>query len=89
MLHFIFYDYFIKKYPQYNKKKYSFYIWHISEIFNGIIQNSFPWLKIFKITGQSYPEHQKIIKHLKKKYYTLPEAEKIILDILNLLKEKN
>jgi len=69
MLHFIFYDYFFKKYPKYKSNKYIFFVWNISEIFNNIIQNSPKWLKVFRIKSMPYPEHKKIIKKLEKIYY--------------------
>ena len=66
MLHFIFYDYFYKKYPKYKSNKYNFFAWNISEIFNSIVQNSSMWLKVFKTKTMSYPEHKNIINKLQK-----------------------
>ena len=54
MLHFIFYDYFNRKYPKYKLKKYSFFVWNISEIFSSVIQNSPRWLKIFRIKSAMF-----------------------------------
>jgi predicted SprT family Zn-dependent metalloprotease len=65
LLHFIFYDYF---YKNYNHKKYSNTVWHVSEIFNVIVQNSKPWMKVFKIKPNPYPEHEKICKKFDNKY---------------------
>ena len=85
MLHFIFYDYFDKKYSKYKSNKYIFFVWNISEIFNNVIQNSPGWLKIFRIKSIPYPEHKKIIKKLQKIYY---KKENIIVDdlIKNIIK---
>lgn len=82
MLHFIFYDYFYKKYPGYESDEYNFFVWHVSEIFNALIQSSPNWLKIFKMGSMSYPEHDKIINKLSKKYH-----KKIGWDIDSLIKE--
>jgi len=84
MLHFIFYNYFFKKYPKYKNEKYDFFVWHISEIFNGLVQNSPQWLKVFKTKSINYPEHNKIIKQLKNKYYKkeIWDTDKIIKDII-------
>ena len=80
MLHFIFYDYFYKKYPKFNYGKYNFFVWNVSEIFNSVIQNSPEWLKVFKEKTMDYPEHEKIIKSLSKKYY---KREKFNIDVLS------
>ncbi|MBI5401275.1 hypothetical protein HZB05_00385 [Candidatus Wolfebacteria bacterium] len=69
MLHFMFYDYFYKKYPKYKSNNYNFFVWNISEIFNSVVQNSSGWLKIFKIKPKSYPEHENIVKILEKIVY--------------------
>jgi len=73
MLHFMFYDYLYKRYPVFtDQEKYSFFNWHVSEIFNTIIQNSKEWARFFGCKTMSYPEHNKttasIIEHLGKKY---------------------
>jgi hypothetical protein len=64
LLHFMFYDYFYKRYPKYNRPKYNFFVWHISEIFNIVVQNSPTWLDCFKLKSLGYPEHKKIIKRI-------------------------
>ena len=61
MLHFKFYNY-IKKEMGIKKPEKDVFIWHISEIFNGIIQSSKPWLKVFKLKPMYYPFHTRIIK---------------------------
>lgn len=65
MLHFIFYDYFYKRYPEYNESKYNFFVWHVSEIFNSLIQNSKEWLDVFCEEIITHPEHNKIIKKIR------------------------
>lgn len=76
MLHFIFYDYFYEQYPKYSKDELNFFVWNVSEIFNSVIQNSPKWLKVFKTKNMDYPEHEKIIKKLSKKYH---QKEKIAI----------
>ena len=68
MLHFKFYDYFLKNYSKYNKRKYDFLIWHTSEIFNAIVQNMPSWFKEFGAMVKVYPEHKKVIKRLQEKH---------------------
>lgn len=85
MLHFIFYDYFLKYYPHFKQSKYELFTWHISEVFNVVIQNSPQWLKLFKTPVQFYPEHRKIIKQLQRKYYFNNKdikAKKLTQDII-------
>jgi len=74
MLHFIFYDYLLSKYPKYKNDKYDFFIWHVSEIFNSLIQNSPKWIKVFKHKSKYYPEHKKIIQLMKKERNKLNES---------------
>ena len=69
MLHFMFYDYFYQRYPKYNKPEKNFFVWHISEIFNTLIQNSPEWLRYFKRKSMGYPEHEKIVKKLGREWY--------------------
>lgn len=91
MLHFIFYDYFYKHFPKYKYNKYNFFVWHISEIFNTFIQNSPKWLKVFKMKSLGYPEHDKIIFKLSKKYYKKSDWQlnDLIKDIIDMVaKEK-
>lgn len=77
LLHFIFYDYFFKNYPQYKKPNKSLFVWHISEIFNSVIQKSNIWKEIFRAALLDYPFHKEIIKKLKKQY-----RQQIITDLL-------
>lgn len=83
MLHFIFYNYFSKEYPKYRFDKYNLFVWHISEIFNIIVQNSPKWLKVFKEKSKDYPEHRKIINKLKNKYHNKKEKEWVVDDLIS------
>lgn len=89
MLHFIFYEYFLKKYPKYKNDKYNFFIWHISEIFNTLIQNSPEWLKVFKVKTIGYPEHKSITKILERKYYKKDDwqVDNLIKDIIIIIRK--
>ena len=69
MLHFMFYDYFYKRYPKYRRPKYNFFVWHISEIFNTVIQNSPAWFSCFKLKSLGYPEHEKIVRRISRTFY--------------------
>lgn len=89
LLHFMFYDYFYEHYPKYHRPEDSFFVWHISEIFNSIIQNSPQWLKVFELKSMAYPEHKKIITKLEKKYhqYVGWDVDKFIKDIMKAVKK--
>ena len=64
LLHFMFYDYFYTRYQKYHKSKDNFFVWHVSEIFNTIIQNSPEWLACFKLKSFGYPEHRNIVARI-------------------------
>jgi len=69
LLHFMFYDYFYEHYPKYRQSKDNYFVWHVSEIFNTIVQNSPLWLRCFKIKSRGYPEHKKIVKLISHMWY--------------------
>lgn len=91
MLHFIFYNYFYKKYSKYKKNDYNFFVWHISEIFNVVVQNSPKWLNVFKVKTMDYPEHQKIIKKIEGKYGHKKEwkVDDLIKDIILAVRDSD
>ncbi|MFH0928336.1 MAG: hypothetical protein V1821_02565 [bacterium] len=70
LLHFIFYEYFYERFQKYHRKKDNFFVWHVSEIFNTLVQNSPTWLKYFKTKSMGYPEHEKIVKRLGRLWYS-------------------
>ena len=91
MLHFVFHNYFYQKYPQYKQNEHNFFVWHISEIFNVIVQNSSKWLKIFEVKTMDYPEHREIIGILKSKYNVKDvwKVDDLIENIAELVKDSN
>ena len=64
LLHFMFYDYFYRRYPRYSRPKHNFFVWHVSEIFNTIVQNPPTWRRLFKLKSLGYPEHKKIVQRI-------------------------
>ncbi|MDD4761573.1 MAG: hypothetical protein PHZ25_00920 [Candidatus Pacebacteria bacterium] len=87
LLHFIFYEYFYKKYPKYKKSEFNFYVWRISEIFNSLIQNSPSWIKVFNEKTMIYPEHKKIISKIKKDSLVLKNVDSLIETIIKHSKD--
>ena len=69
LLHFMFYDYLYKRYPKYRRSKDDFFVWHISEIFNTIVQNSPAWFGFFKLKSIGYPEHKKTVARMSRSWY--------------------
>jgi len=61
LLHFMFYDYFYERYPKYYRPEDNLFVWHVSEIFNTIIQNSPIWINSFRLKSLGYPEHEKTV----------------------------
>ena len=85
LLHFAFYDQFYKQYPKYKNGKYNYFVWQISEIFNSVVQRSKEWLVVFKMPNMGYPDQEKLVNKLSKKYNYNIDANKLIKDILKLL----
>lgn len=84
LLHFMFYDYFFDRYPKFNHSKYNFLVWHISEIFNTLIQNSPDWLRHFKVKSIGYPEHEKIVTRISRNFYrrSTPDIDVLVEEII-------
>lgn len=67
MLHFMFYDYLYGRYPKYkDQEKYSFFVWHVSEVFNSVVQNTKEWKSFFGGTSSPYPEHRRIVAQVRR-----------------------
>lgn len=82
LLHFMFYAYFLKKYPKYRSHKYDFFVWHVSEIFNSIILKRLEWKKLLKHNNLDYPEHREIIIKLdNKNLSSLDLINKIMIEV--------
>lgn len=91
MLHFIFYEYFFRLYPQYASDEHDFLAWHVSEIFNTVVQNSPKWLKAFGLETMGYPEHEAIVERLSGQYGKSDsiETDALIADILSAVKNSS
>ena len=89
MLHFIFYNYISINPLKFRKEEDSFFVWHLSEIFNSIVQNSEPWFELFQVKAQIYPEHRKIIDVLnrKKKNTAKINSRMLIQEIIKELRK--
>ncbi len=87
MLHFKFFDFFKKHYPSFRNPEHSFFVWHVSEIFNGVVQNSKPWLKVFKEKAKLYPEHETIVRSILKwqTEQKIIDAETLVKKIISVL----
>ncbi len=68
MLHFLFYHYFFRTHPKLRSDRHEFFVWHVSEIFNAVVQNSPAWLEVFHEKTPSYPEHRQIVASLQARY---------------------
>jgi hypothetical protein len=69
LLHFLFYDYFYERFPKLSRQKDASFVWHVSEIFNTLVQNSPEWMSCFKRKSLGYPEHDKIVANMSRKLY--------------------
>jgi len=89
MLHFIFYNYFLENYKEYNMNNNSFLIWNASESFNEIIQWHSKWIKEFKVGPGIYGGRESIDKKLQEKYNKLNaiSSKELIDDIIKEIKD--
>jgi len=88
LLHFAFYDQFYKQYSKYKNSKYNYFVWQTSEIFNSVAQRSQEWLSVFKMPNMGYPDQEKLVNKLSKKYNHNIDANKLIKEILKLLQTR-
>lgn len=88
-LHFIFYEYFLKNYPEYNMNDNSFFIWNVSETFNEVIQNHPKWLRKFKLGCDIYGGREKMVKKLQKKFFksNTIDSKELIEDIIKEVRD--
>lgn len=93
MLHFIFYDYAISKYPKIFKKmdKNRGLFWDLAEIFNVVILFLPDFIKLHGqsdiLEGSLHPKHQKHLSYFKELWSDSNEVDKWILDGYNHLKD--
>jgi hypothetical protein len=91
MLHFKFYDFFREFYPKYKNPEKNIFVWHVSEIFNSVIQNSPQWRKVFRAKSMSYPEHRAMVRKLSAWWVRQPngtDANALIDKIIQTIKNK-
>lgn len=90
MLHFIFYEYFLTKYPEYRNDESDFFLWNVSEIFNTVIQNLASWPQEMNNREAAYPEHKDIVAKLSEKYEAVSKKnlDAFILDIVQNVKKQ-
>lgn len=72
LLHFIFDYHFRRWYPQYRQDQYELLSWHISELFNTVVQHTKPWIRVFGIGSTLYPEHRSMFRSLLSAYADHP-----------------
>lgn len=91
MLHFIFYRYFYRRYPEYKKPQYNYFAWNVSEIINVLIQNSSPWIKVFKRKTLPYPEHASAIHKLRTQFPSrrVPHIQMMTAAVLAEMKKRD
>ena len=90
MLHFIFYEYFFSKYPEYREGDHDFFLWNVSEIFNTIVQGSITFPSDMNDSEAAYPEHEKIVSELRNTYIKISRenVNECIETIVKLISEK-
>ena len=89
LLHFIFYDYCLKKHSKIFKKLNTDdgIFWNLAEIFNAVVLSQPEFVKIHKIKNQkNYPAHKKYILILKRVWTKERNINKWILKSFEYLK---
>ncbi len=91
LLHFIFYDYAIKKYPEIFKKldTGSGIFWDLAEIFNVIVLSLPKFKKLHKQEKVfCYPEHKKYLPELKKLWQRTSNIDNWLIGAYEYLKKR-
>ena len=89
MLHFIFYDYALKKHTDLfkNKDTESGIFWDIAEIFNAVILHEPEFIKIHGLKKVlCYPEHEKIVTKARKIWRKENNIDEFIIKMYQILK---
>jgi hypothetical protein len=91
VLHFFFYDYAVKKYPEIfgglNMNNGIF--WRLAEVFNDMIMSLPEFVELHGVTKMGvYPDHKKYIEPMKKIWNDNPDIDKWILGAYEYLKSE-
>ncbi len=87
MLHFAFYEYIFKRYPNLKDAKHSMRLWELSEAFNTIVLNSPEWRKRLRTRRQSpYPALQDLVRTMRRRW-TRSQSLNAMLDGFLVKKE--
>ncbi len=68
MLHFICYHHLFRTRPELKKQSNQFLCWHVTELFNSVVQTTPCWRRIFGAVPMDYPIHEKSLRKLRSKY---------------------
>lgn len=86
LLHFMFYDYLFRTRPQLRGQKQELIVWHVSEMFNAVVQTTESFYRLFGILPLDYDEHRIPLRRLRRRYMQVTsENREALLD--DLLKE--
>jgi hypothetical protein len=94
MLHFIFYEYALKKHPRIFKKlaTESGIFWDLAEIFNVIVLTSPKFAQLYQNRKKliiCYPQHKKYIKYLKDLWWQNIDIDNWLIKSFDFLSSKN
>lgn len=68
MLHFICYQHLFRTRPELKKQANQFLSWHVTELFNSVVQATPCWRRAFGAAPLDYPVHTKALRQLRQKY---------------------
>ncbi len=76
MLHFIFYDYLSKKFPELKENEQV--LWDLTEVFNVLVQNSPEWVEVFGSKTKPYSQHDELIEKLEQVWQEKDDLDSFI-----------
>lgn len=84
LLHFICYQYLFRTRPELKKGGNTFFCWHVTELFNSVVQTTPRWRRVFGAVPMDYPMHEKILRSLRRKYpaVTAVNRDLFIVDLV-------
>lgn len=89
LLHFICYQYLFRTRPELKKERNTFLAWHVTELFNSVVQTTASWRTVFGAIPLDYPMHEKILYKLRRKYTSVSalNRESLIDDLVKEAKK--
>lgn len=88
LLHFICYEHLFRTRPELKKQANQFLSWHVTELFNSVVQTTPRWHQAFGAVPLDYPMHVQALRKLRQKYTAVTAAnrESLLDDLMKIAK---